>query len=174
MILDSVARRAGRRHDATASSNAEEVAPDAGNAVLEFIVLTALFFIPLIYLILAVFQVQGSAYGVTEAAREAGRAFVEADSSSAAYPQACAAAQIALHDQSAELTNCSTQLEISCVSDASGQPCTVQLTPGTTIRVHLEMAVPLPFLPSSIFGIPLTVDVAATHDEVVDQYRAAR
>jgi Flp pilus assembly protein TadG len=144
---------------------------DDGNAMLEFIALTALFFIPLTYLILAVFQVQGSAYGVTEAAREAGHAFVQADSLDAARVQSCAAAELALQDQSAMLSDCSTQLQITCVSD---QACTPQLTPGATIRAHLSVAVPLPFLPSSIFGIPLTITVAATHDEIVDPYRAAR
>ena len=144
---------------------------DDGNAVLEFIVLTALFLIPLTYLMLAVFQVQGAAYSVTEAAREAGHAFVEADSLAAAYPRACTAAQVALVDQGSGRSDCATQVEISCVSD---QPCTTQLAPGTTIRASLMLAVPLPFLPSSVFGIPLTIKVSATHDEVVDSYRAGR
>jgi hypothetical protein len=46
------------------------------------------------------------------------------------------------------------------------------LTPGTTIRAHLQLAVHLPFLPASVFGIPLTIRVSATHDEVVDEFRA--
>jgi hypothetical protein len=148
-----------------------DVDGEEGNAILEFIMLTALFLIPLTYLILAVFQVQGAAYGATEAARESGRAFVEADSLDAARAQSCAAARIALQDQGAAFSDCATQLQISCVSD---ETCTVQLTPGAMIRAHVEMAVALPFLPSSIFGIPLTITVGATHDEIVDQYRAAR
>jgi hypothetical protein len=142
-----------------------------GNAILEFVLLTALFLIPLTYLMLAVFAVQGAAYGVTEAARESGHAFVQADSLDAARAQSCAAAGIALADQGADFTDCASQLQISCVSD---EPCATQLTPGTMIRAHLERTVALPFLPSSIFGIPLTITVSATHDEVVDQYRAAR
>jgi hypothetical protein len=144
---------------------------EEGNAILEFIMLTALFLIPLTYLILAVFQVQGAAYGATEAARESGRAFVEAGSLDSARAQSCAAARIALHDQGAAFSDCATQLQISCVSE---ETCTAQLAPGTMIRAHLEMTVALPFLPSSIFGIPLTITVSATHDKVVDQYRAAR
>jgi Flp pilus assembly protein TadG len=57
------------------------VTDDGGNAVLEFVVLAAFLMVPLIYIIMAVAQVQGSAYGVTEATREAGRAFVGAATS---------------------------------------------------------------------------------------------
>lgn len=143
-----------------------------GNAIVEFVVLTALFLIPLTYLVLAVFQVQGAAYGVTEAAREAGRAFVQADSLDTAYPQSCTAAALALHDQGAVVSgaDCSGQLVISCVAD---QPCAVRLTPGATIRARVKTSVQLPFLPSSVFGVSLTVRVSATHDEIVDQFRAA-
>jgi hypothetical protein len=144
---------------------------DDGNAILEFVMLTAVFLIPLTYLIIAVFQVQGAAYGVTEAARESGHAFVQADSLDVAKAQSCAAASIALADQSTHFDDCASQLQISCVSD---EPCTTQLTPGTMIRTHLDMAVTLPFLPSSVLGIPLTITVSATHDEIVDQFRAAR
>jgi hypothetical protein len=150
---------------------ADEVGVDGGNAILEFVLLTAMFLIPLTYVIMAVFQVQGAAYGVTEGAREADRAFVEADSLSAAYPQACTAAILALQDQGQRLSSvgCPAQLQFSCVDT---QPCSVQLAPRVTIRARLGVSVQLPFLPSSVFGIPLTIHVSATHDEIVDEFRA--
>jgi hypothetical protein len=144
---------------------------DDGNAILEFVALTALFLIPLTYLILAVFQVPGAAYGATEAAREAGHSFVEADSLEAAYAESCAAARIALLDQRvAGTADCSGELLISCVSDHA---CSVDLSAGSIVRAHVALDVPLPFLPSALFGIPLTIRVSASHDEVVDQYRSA-
>jgi len=144
---------------------------EAGNAVLEFVVLSAFLLVPLIYLILAALQVQGSAYGATEAAREAGRAFVEADTVSDAYAQACTAATVALHNQVSTSFDCARQLMVSCPAPAG---CSVSLIPGNTIRVEVDLSVGLPFLPTSVFGQPLTVSVGGVHDEVVDVYRAGR
>jgi len=144
---------------------------DAGNAVLEFVVLSAFLLVPLIYLILAALQVQGSAYGATEAAREAGRAFVEADTVSDAYAQACTAATVALRNQVSTGFDCARQLVVSCPAPAG---CSVGLIPGNTIRVEVDLSVGLPFLPASVFGQPLTVSVGGVHDEVVDAFRASR
>jgi hypothetical protein len=144
---------------------------DEGNAVLEFIVLSAFVMVPLVYIMLAVLQVQGSAYGVTEAAREAGRAFVEADSSDDAFAQACAAATVALRNQVSTTFDCAKQLKVSCVSGAG---CAADLTPGETVRVEIGVDVGLPFLPTAVFGQPVTVSVHGVHDEVVDAFRAAR
>ncbi len=144
---------------------------ESGNAVLEFVVLSAFLLVPLIYLILAALQVQGSAYGATEAAREAGRAFVEADTVSDAYAQACAAATVALRNQVSASFDCGRQLAVSCAAPAG---CSVGLIPGNTIRVEVDLSVGLPFLPTSVFGQPLTVSVGGVHDEVVDAFRASR
>jgi hypothetical protein len=144
---------------------------DAGSAVLEFVVLSMFLMVPLIYIILAVAQVQGSAYGVTEATREAGRAFIGADSSADASRQACTAATMALRNDVAATFDCASQLRVSCVSDAG---CSAALVPGETIRVEIDLSVGLPFLPTSVFGHSLSVPVHAVHDEIVDPYRATR
>src|SRR5450432_3159460 len=138
---------------------------DDGNAVLEFVVLAAFLMIPLVYIIIAVLQVQGSAYGVTEATREAGRAFVEAKTSSDAFSQACTAATVALRNDSAIPFDCANQLQVSCVAPSE---CSADLTPGQTIRVEIDVNVGLEFLPRAVFGQPLTVRLHAVHDEVVD------
>jgi hypothetical protein len=144
---------------------------DAGNAVLEFVVLSAFLMVPLVYLMIAVLQVQGSAYGVTEAAREAGRAFVEARSTDDGYRQACTAATIALQNQLPGAFDCAG-LKIGCMSDSE---CTTsELTPGETIRVVIDIDVSLPFMPTSVFGQPLTIRLHALHDEVVDSFRSQR
>lgn len=146
------------------------VDPEAGNAVIEFIVLGVLLMAPLVYVMLAVFTVQASAYGVTEAAREAGRAFVEAKSSADAYEQACLAATLALRNQARGSFDCATELKVSCLSGA----CAPALTPGDTIRVEIDLPVGLPMLPTSVFGQPTAIALRASHDEVVDRYRGTR
>ena len=144
---------------------------DAGNAVLEFVVLATFLMVPLIYIIIAVAQVQGSAYGATEATREAGRAFIGATTSADASRQACTAATVALRNQVATPFDCVSQLHVSCVSDTG---CSAGLVPGETIRVEIDLTVGLPFLPTSVFGHSLSVPVHAVHDEIVDPYRTKR
>jgi len=144
---------------------------DAGNAVLEFVVLATFLMVPLIYVIIAVAQVQGSAYGATEAAREAGRAFIGAATSDDAARQACTAATIALRNEVVTPFDCASQLHVSCVSDTA---CPAGLVPGETIRVEIDLAVGMPFLPTSVFGHSLSVPVHAVHDEIVDPYRTQR
>jgi hypothetical protein len=144
---------------------------DAGNALLEFVVLAAFLMVPLIYIILAVAQVQGSAYGATEATREAGRAYIGAATSADAARQACTAATVALRNAVATPFDCARQLHMSCVSSGG---CSAGLIPGETIRVEIDLTVGLPFLPTSVFGHSLRVPVHAVHDEIVDPYRTAR
>lgn len=142
-----------------------------GNAIVEFVVLVALLMIPLVYLMLAVFRVQGSAYGVTEAAREAGRAFIGAESSATGYLRACVAAEAALQGQIADTDfSCARDLRISCVSAG----CAASLQPGETVRVEVALRVALPFLPAQVFGRSAGISVHSVHDEVLDDFRRAR
>jgi hypothetical protein len=142
---------------------------EAGNAVLEFVVLAVLLLVPLVYVILAVLRVQGAAYGIAEATREAGRAFVSAETSSEAYARACTAAAIAMRNQTGDGFDCGSQLRVSCVGD-----CPSPLTSGATVRVEIDMPVPLPMLPASVFGNPTAISLESVHDEVVDDFRARR
>lgn len=142
---------------------------DAGNAVLEFVVLAVLLLVPLVYVILAVLRVQGAAYGIAEATREAGRAYVSADSSSDAVARACTAATVAMRNQMADNFDCASQLRITCVG-----ACAPMLAPGDTIRVEIDLQVALPMLPSSVFGNSTGISLQSVHDEVVDRFRATR
>ncbi|TAK68980.1 MAG: pilus assembly protein [Actinomycetota bacterium] len=138
---------------------------DAGSAVVEFTLLSVALLVPLVYLALAVMSVQRTAYGVTTAVREAGRAFVTADTVAAARPRAEAAARLALADQGLVLPD--TALVISC----RGGPC---LTPGSLVEVRLDLAVPLPFVPAPFDdGGSLSIPVSASHTAGVDRFRSA-
>ena len=142
---------------------------EAGNAVLEFVVLAVLLLVPLVYVILAVLRVQGTAYGIAAATREAGRAFVSADSSSEAYARACTAATIAMRNQVEGAFDCASQLRVTCLG-----ACSSTLSPGDTVRVEIDLQVGLPMLPSSVFGNPTAISLQSTHDEVVDEFRGRR
>jgi len=114
--------------------------------------------------LLTAFALQRTAYGLTGAAREAGRVFVLADSGDAAMDDAQAAAQIAMIDQGVDPSQ--VQLDVVCAAS----PC---LTPGARVDVALRTTVRLPLLPSFIQG-PRGVPVSTKQTVVVDVYRQVR
>lgn len=138
---------------------------DAGSAIVEFSWLALLLMVPLVYLIVAVFRVQDGAYGVTAAARDAGRAFVTAADSGTGDSRARSAAEIVLADHHLALGD--GDLTITC----SSSPC---LTPGASVTVSISAAVRIPLVPNLFGGGPPSVAVSATHLEVVDPYSTTR
>ena len=138
---------------------------DGGAALVEFVILAVTLTVPLCYLLLAVFDVQRSAYGATSATREAARVFVTAPSTSQGEVRARAAAALTLADHGIELDP--SDLSISC----SETPC---LTPGATVQVSYRTRVTLPYLPSFVGHEIASVPVSATHQQVVDEYSEVR
>ncbi|MBC7374911.1 MAG: pilus assembly protein [Frankiales bacterium] len=135
---------------------------DDGNALVEFSYLAVLLMVPLVYVLLTVFQVQRAAFGVTEAARQAGRAYVTAADGAQGAARARAAAELALRDQGLEL--CPT-----CLAPPAGE-----LVPGGTVSVRVEHRVVLPLVGGLFRGaVPPSIPVRATHVEVVDRFRPA-
>lgn len=97
---------------------------------------------------------------VTAAAREAGRAFVEAPSADAAHRAAAGAA----HDSIAGHGRDPADLRLT-ITDGSGFERCSRVTIGAELSVP---AVSLPFIGG--FGRPITV--RAAHSEVVDPFRS--
>jgi Tfp pilus assembly protein PilX len=143
-----------------------ERAIEEGSAIVEFCYLAILLMVPLAYLVLVVFRVQAASYGVAAASRDAGRAFVTADSGREATDRAHIAAAIALRDQGLALDP--DRLSLRC----SARPC---LTPGSTVAVTVSATVDLPLLPA-VFAdaVNASVTVEGSHLEVVDPYAPAR
>lgn len=135
---------------------------DHGSASLEFVVLGVLLLVPLAYLLVSVFAVQSAAYGVSAAAREAGRAYVQTPAGSSPGDRAYAAAMVALQDHRIELAP--EQLTITCSAD----PC---LTPGATVSVRVDVLVSLPWVPNVLGEAPASVAVHGQHTAVVDRFR---
>lgn len=138
---------------------------DEGGAVVEFCYLALLLMVPLIYVILVVFQVQRAGYAVTQATREAGRAFVTTDRKEAAADRAFAAAWLALHDHGLVLEP--EELRIDCDPDRC-------LGPGSRVTIRIDITVPLPLVPPVFDGsAPAEIAIHGRHEELVDIYRAA-
>jgi Flp pilus assembly protein TadG len=135
---------------------------ERGNSLVEFSWLAMLLLVPLVYLVLTVFQVQKAAYGVTAAARDAGRAYVTADTGQDPYRRAVAAGELSARDQGVALSANQIQIAPSRSPDCG---------PGGCVHVTVRTQVPLPFLPRFLFGrVPATVSVRADHEEVFDVY----
>lgn len=138
---------------------------EAGNAIVEFVYLAVLLMVPLTYIMLTLFRVQGAAYAVSSATREAGRVYVSSASSEVARDRALAAASIVMADSDLRLPP--QDVHIICSAD----PC---LTPGATVDVAIGYDVALPFLPRLFDAAPARVHVEGRHLEVVDRFRATR
>jgi hypothetical protein len=140
---------------------------EEGTALIEFSWLAILLLVPLVYLILAVFDVQRSAYGVTAATRAAGRAYVLSPDLATARARAYEAAAVALRDQGLDLAP--GDLVITC--QPAPDSC---LQPGSSVLVELELHVDLPLMPSALGDNTPSIRVEATHLAPYGTYREAR
>ena len=117
-----------------------DASPEQGSAVVEFVFLSALLMVPLVYFIITVGQIQGGSYAVVGAADQAAKVYVaqpDAASGRAAAEQAVLLA-LADYDQPAGDATVDTRCEPA--------DC---LAPGSAVTVTVRLTVPLPFLPFS-------------------------
>jgi Flp pilus assembly protein TadG len=140
---------------------------DDGSAVLEFVFLAVLVMVPLIYLIVAVATVQRSQLAVTQAAREAGRAFATSDSSSGAPARVGAAVRLALRDQG--LGDDAAIRFVALGASCDSPPLTPGLSPGAAFTVCVTRRVSLPAIPHVLAG--RGISTVGRYDLHVDDYR---
>ena len=140
---------------------------EEGTALIEFCWLAILLLVPLVYLILAVFDVQRAAYGVTAATRAAGRAYVLSPDLATAQSRAYEAAAVALRDQGLDLAP--GDLMITC--EPTPDSC---LQPGSSVLVALDLHVDLPLMPSALGDNTPSIRVESTHLAPYGTYREAR
>ncbi|HYJ26081.1 MAG TPA: hypothetical protein VEW73_00100 [Nocardioides sp.] len=135
---------------------------ERGTAVVEFVVLAVLMLIPLVYLVMMLARVQAGSFAVSQAAREAGRAYVTAQNGEDAAGRAQAAARVAFLDHAFEDSG---RLSIAC----DGTPC---LRPDGRVQTTTTVRVPLPLVPALVRDVvPLSVPVTASHLSTVDRFR---
>jgi hypothetical protein len=135
---------------------------DDGSAVIEFVWLALLLLVPLLYVVLAAVTVQRAAFGLTAAARDAGRAYATAGSDSAGERRAEVAARLAMSDQGVDWAP-SGRL-VSC-----GE-CTYAAGSGFTVDLHVRIKLPL--VPHWMCGQRCVagISVSAHHRERLDCY----
>lgn len=132
---------------------------ESGEAIIEFVGLTAVLLIPLIGLVMLLAPMQAASFGSEAAARAAATTVARGGK----LAQAQAAAKLALADQG--FTDpARVAVNLSCPRGCQ--------TPGAMVTVQVGVKVPLPLVPKPVGAlVPLEVPVTATHIGVIDRFR---
>lgn len=134
---------------------------ERGSATIEFTWLTLILLVPLVYLVIAVFDAQRAAYGVSSASQAAARAFIQSPRPGLAHDRARRAARLALADH--DLTD--ADIQMTC------KPACFR--PGSTVTVTVATVQRLPLAPDLFGDSVAAIDIDATHTEPFGRYRAA-
>jgi len=122
------------------------IAGDAGSASLEFITVGLILLVPLVYLVLVMSVVQGGAFAVEGAARQAARVYVQAPSPGEAEARAERAVLVGLADYG--IDEAAAEVAIGC---AGGPVC---LARRSVVTVTVRVQVALPFVPAALTHSP--------------------
>ncbi|MHA3704306.1 TadE/TadG family type IV pilus assembly protein [Jatrophihabitans sp. YIM 134969] len=145
------------------------VRDDDGNATVEFVFVAVIVMVPLVYLVVAVAVAQRSSLAVTQAAREAGRAMVTADTVGQGQARAEVAVRLALADQGLP-TDGTTVTTVATSTSCDGPSIAPTFAPGSEFTVCVARQVDLPGVPSILAGRGVTtVGRFVVH---VDDFRA--
>ena len=133
-----------------------------GTALVEVTWLGILLLLPMVWIVLAVSEVQQGSFGVTAAARSAGRAFALAPDDATGRQRAEAAAAVALADQDIDASDWS--ITVTCPPRPD---CHVG---GAVVSVRVETQVDLPFVPD-LLGGAASFGLDAEHHVPIGQYQ---
>lgn len=144
---------------------------DSGGALVEFLGVTVVILVPVIYVVMAAAQVQAAIFAVEGASREAARGAVVAgldildgggsvaDARVAATARAAAGIELAFDDFA---VSGEPVLALDCVAGECFEP-------GSAMVAHVEVDVPLPGVPSVVLEVlPVSVNVSAVGRSPVD------
>jgi Flp pilus assembly protein TadG len=138
----------------------DPAADETGSAALEFLTVGLLMLVPLVYLILALGQIQGQSLGVEAAARFGARAIAAGDADVDAILTSVTR-QYGIEAFDARVTCASTS--VSCRE------------PGDTVQVTVTTRVPLPVVPP-LLGLDrmTSIPVEATAVQKISRYGVAQ
>jgi Flp pilus assembly protein TadG len=146
----------------------ERLREETGSALVEFVFVALVVFLPLVYVVAGFSAVQRGVFASTEAAREAGRAIGTASDVTSGLAQAERAAQLAVEDQSVDATDVQVQYAPDGADcDAAGS-YTPALTPGERFSVCVTVTVRIPLLPDFIDANTATGQFVVERDRYVD------
>jgi Flp pilus assembly protein TadG len=133
---------------------------ERGSALVEFVFIALVVFVPLIYIVAGFSAVQRGVFASTAAAREAGRAIGQ--------QRAVRAAQLAVEDQSVDATDVRVDYAGPGVECGAGGGYAPTLAPGEEFSVCVTVTVRIPFLPEFIDANTATGQFVVERDRYVD------
>jgi Flp pilus assembly protein TadG len=135
-----------------------------GSAVVELAWLGILLVLPVLWIVMSVFQVQRGAFGVSTAARAAARAYSLAPDDATGLVRARQAARVALDDQGVHAVG--PDVRVTCT------PYPADCHQGTSvITVSVHSRVVLPMMPSALGGNRPSFALDATQTVPIWQFR---
>jgi hypothetical protein len=135
-----------------------------GSALVEVSWLGILLVLPVLWIVLSVFQVQRGAFGITAAARSAARAYALAPDDQTGLARARVAARVALEDQGGH--GVSPAVRVSCT------PYPHDCHQGTSvITVSVRSRVVLPLMPAALGGNRPSFALEATQTVPIGQFQ---
>jgi Flp pilus assembly protein TadG len=136
---------------------------EQGSALIEFSWLAIILIVPLIWIVISVFEVQQGAFATSAAARAAGRAYALAPDDATGEARAVAVVRQVLADQGTP----GQRATVSVRCEAPGDNCHV----GTSvITVTVDSGVELPFFPAILGAGAASFSLDATHTVPIGQY----
>ena len=144
------------------------VADECGSALVEFVFIALVVFVPLIYIVAGFSAVQRGVFASQAAAREAGRAMGTAPDAVTGHGRALRAAQLAVEDQSVEATDLRLAFApagAGCEAAGSYAP---MLAPGEEFTVCVTVTVRIPLLPEFVDANTATGQFVVERDRYVD------
>lgn len=135
-----------------------------GSGLVEVVWMSIILLLPLLWIVLSVFEVQRGSFGVSGAARAAARAYALAPNDVAGERRAEAVARQALADQG--LTDVPVRVTVTCT------PYPRSCHSGTSvITVRVDSALTLPLLPDVLGGGAPTFRLSADHSVPIGRYQ---
>lgn len=140
---------------------------ERGSGLIEMTWIGIILLVPLVWIVLSVFQVQRAAFATSGAARAAGRAYVLADTDAEGAVRARDAASQAVRDQGADVSGLAVRVRCSPYPHACHSGTSV-------VTVTVTGRVTLPLLPSILGGGAPSFHLDASHTVPVGQYQEIR
>jgi hypothetical protein len=141
---------------------------ERGSALVEFVFIALVVFVPLVYIVAGFSAVQRGVFASTAAAREAGRAIGTAPEPATGQERALRAAQLAVEDQSVDATDLQLAYASAGADCESAGGYTPTLLPGEEFSVCVTVTVRIPLLPEFIESNTATGQFVVERDRYID------
>ncbi len=144
------------------------LADESGSALVEFVFVALVVFVPLVYIVAGFSAVQRGVFASTAAAREAGRAMGTAPDPATGLQRAQRAAELAVQDQSIDATDVALAFAPAGADCSAAGSYSPTLTPGEEFSVCVTVTVRIPLLPEFVDANTATGQFVVERDRYVD------